>query len=408
MTPESATANHAAGADGTARRLAFVCPRFAEGPTVGGAETLMRALAVRAARRGRDVTFFTTCARNHFTWENVLPEGERRSEGVRVRYFRVDAHRDVGAFLKVQDAISRGRLVSRAEEDLWLRNSVNSAALCEALRRDADRFDRIIAGPYLFGLVEAVSRIAPGRTLLAPCLHDEPFAYLASIREMFARVRGCLFNSDPERGLACRLQARPAAARDAVVGLGLDDFASDPRAFASRRGLAAPYIVYAGRREPLKGTPLLVDYLAAFRTRTRRDVKLVLTGSGPVDLPDALRPHVIDAGFVSERDKHDIMAGAAAFVHPSLNESLGIVILEAWLARTAALVRAASPVLRHQCRASNGGLWFRHYPDFEEMLVALLEDEALRRALAGAGRRYVLERYAWPAVEKRLLDALDA
>jgi glycosyltransferase involved in cell wall biosynthesis len=102
------------------------------------------------------------------------------------------------------------------------------------------------------------------------------------------------------------------------------------------------------------------------------------------------------------------MAGAVAFVHPSVNESFGIVLLEAWLAGTPGLVHARSAVLRWQCAQSNGGLWFRHYPDFEEALLRLLDDPPLRHALGAAGRAYVRRTYAWPAVEQRLFAALDA
>ena len=47
------------------------------GATVGGAETLMKHLALRLAARGIRVTFLTTCAENHLTWENALPPGTR-------------------------------------------------------------------------------------------------------------------------------------------------------------------------------------------------------------------------------------------------------------------------------------------------------------------------------------------
>ena len=70
-------------------RLAFVSPRYSSGATVGGAETLLRNLAVRAAASGFDVTFLTTCATNHFTWTNDRREGSEdsgRSAGDRHRH----------------------------------------------------------------------------------------------------------------------------------------------------------------------------------------------------------------------------------------------------------------------------------------------------------------------------------
>jgi glycosyltransferase involved in cell wall biosynthesis len=193
-----------------------------------------------------------------------------------------------------------------------------------------------------------------------------------------------------------------------VVGMGLEPFEADSRAFARRHGLARPYVLYSGRREPLKGTPLLIDYLHAFRGRTGRDIDLVLTGSGPVEVCAEMAAHVLDAGFVSETEKHEAMAGAAVFCHPSVNESLGIVLLESWLAGTPGLVHAGSDVLRRQCRRSGGGLWFRHYPDFEEALLLLLDKPDLSLALGQAGKAYVLREYGWETIATRLAQALDA
>jgi glycosyltransferase involved in cell wall biosynthesis len=390
----------------TATRIAFVAPRFADGPTVGGAETLLRALAEHAAAAGREVAFLTTCAQDHFTWKNVLPPGVRQVGRLTVRFFPVDEDRDADAFQAVQSRICRGAAVSPEEEQLWLRHSVNSRELCRHLREEGAGYDRIVAGPYLFGVTVQAARVRPDRTLLVPCLHDEPFAYLQVIRELFRGAAGILFNADAERALAERLFAIDPA-RCAVVGMGLDDFTADPEAFRRAHRLDRPYLIYSGRREPLKGTPLLLDYLDVFREHTRKDVQLVLTGAGPVSPPPALAPHVLDLGFVSEAEKHNAMAGALAFCHPSVNESLSIVLLESWLAGAPVLVHAGSAVMLDHCRRSGGGLWFANYPEFEEELLVLLERDTLRREMGQAGRRYVLERYSWRAIGSRLLDALD-
>ena len=57
--------------------------------------------------------------------------------------------------------------------------------------------------------------------------------------------------------------------------MGLAPFTSDPDAFPAPR----PYLLYSGRREPLKGTPLLLDYVNAFRRRTGA----TRTGQGEAD-----------------------------------------------------------------------------------------------------------------------------
>ncbi len=386
-------------------QIVFVCPRFAEGPTVGGAETLLKAMAKRAQDMGFKVTFLTTCARNHFSWRNELESGERNIEGLPVHFFPVDEDRNIDAFLRIQDSISRKGNYSPEDEKTWLVNSVNSRKLCDYLRQHAGEYDRIVMGPYLFGLTYFAGQISPEKTILVPCLHDEGFAYVRSIKEMFSQVAGIMFNSRPEMDLAQRLYNLPAE-KCAVVGMGMEKFESSNTAFAEKRNFHSPYIIYSGRRETGKGTPLLLDYAAVFRKRTRVDLKLVFTGSGPIEAPAELRPHILDLGFVSEEDKHEAMAGAVAFCHPSVNESFGIVLLESWLAGTPVLVHARCAVNHYHCQKSNGGLWFAAYPEFEEALEVLAENRQLRNPMGKAGRDYVLREYNWNTIENKFRSAL--
>ncbi len=389
-----------------AQRIAFICPRFSEIAIVGGAETLLRQLATHAAAEGRDVTFLTTCASDHFTWKNDRPAGSIEFEGMTVISFPVDEDRDLEIFLTVQDRICRGHTISPEEEDGWLKNNVNSSAMIEHLQTHGDDYDRILGGPYLFGLIHAACSVHPEKTVLVPCLHDEPFAYLESFKALFHSVKGLMFNASPEMELAQRLYDIPED-KCAVVGMGLDPFDVSPTAFEEEHALGAPYVVYCGRREPMKGTPILLDYLLTFRERTKIDLKIVFTGSGPIEAPEGKTDHILDLGFVSEQKKREAMAGAVAFCHPSVNESFSIVILEAWLARTPCLVNARSDVMRHQCERSNGGLWFGTYLDFEEELKLLLERKDITTALADAGRDFVLREYTWEQINLKMLSFLD-
>ena len=387
-----------------ADRIAFVCPRFNDEGTVGGAENLLKELALRAALNGRDVHFLTTCAVNHFTWANEKPAGIRKVGGMTVHEFEVDEDRDLEQFIDIQGRMSQGGDVSVDEEQTWLDNNVNSRTLVNHLRESS--YDRVVVGPYLFGLTWQVQQVLPEKTYLVPCLHDEPFAWLRIMKRLFEQVRGFLFNSEPERRLTQRL-FDISTARTAVVGLGLESPDADPSAFSCDHGLQTPYVVYAGRREPLKGTPMLTDYVDVFRRRTGRDVKLVFTGSGEIEAPTSLYPHIIDLGFVSDQKKAEAMAGATAFIHPSVNESLSIVLLEAWLTGTPCLVTAFSDVMRYQCEQSGGGLWFRSYPEFEEQLTLLLDRPELRLELGRSGRAFVEREYNWSVVARKLFHALD-
>lgn len=385
--------------------IAIVCPRFPEGATIGGAETLMKYLAGLAASAGCRVRYLTTCAESHVTWENTRPAGTRQEDSFEVEYFPVDTDRDTALFHTLQQRIGQGAILSQDDQQRWITHSVNSRDLCQHLAEKGAQYDVIIPGPYLFGLTVNSARVHPAKTLLLPCLHDESFAYQHVIGDLFSLVAGFIFNAEAERKLACRLYDLPAASGQ-VVGIGLDPAPSAAHPPRALNGISAPYLMYSGRREPLKGTDLLLHYLDAFRQRTGRDVKLVLTGSGTVLPPPSLQSHVIDLGFVSEQEKHAAMKHALAFVHPSTNESLGIVLLEAWLNGTPALVHAGSAVLAEHCTTCGGGLPFAFYPEFEEALCWMLDHPSERIRMGQAGQHYVQATCSHDQVRERFLQAL--
>ena len=391
---------------GAVQHIAFISPRFAEGSTVGGAETLLKNLSKRLLQKGMKVTFLATCAENHFTWENSLPAGKKTIEGIEVIRFPVDRKEDSGAFSDIQSEIAIGVEVSEADELRWIANSVNSEALYAHLRQEGAAYDCIITGPYLFGITWFAAQILPEKTLLLPCLHDEPYAHLRIMKQLFESVKGIIYNAQPEAELAQKLYGI-APEKGRVVGMALDSFEADAQAFKDKFNIDRPYVLYCGRREVGKGTPLLTRYIQTFRERTGRDIMLICTGSGTIDAPGELRPHLLDLGFVSEADKRNAMAGAIAFIHPSTFESFGIVLLESFLAGTPGLVHAACNVLKWQCQQAKAGLWFRHYPDFEEELLLLLDHAELREALGASGRTFVQSFYNQEAVDARLLHTME-
>lgn len=387
-------------------KLAFITPRFLREGVVGGAETLIRDLARTSAEAGHEVHLLTTCATNVFTWQNEREPGAETIDGIQVHFFKVNEDRNIDVFLRIQNLIDKERSLSRQDQQKWADNSVCSRDLCEWLSENGESFDAILAGPYLFGITLQTAKIFPDKTWVIPCLHDEPFAKLDIVKDLFCRSKGSLFNSEPEKELAMRLYGLHENCGQ-VVGMAMEPFEADPDAFSKRHGLDTPYVLYCGRQEGGKNTPLLFDYMQSYIERRQGAVKLVLTGSGDVPVPEKLRPYLLNLGFVSEQEKHEAMAGAVAFIHPSTNESFGIVLLEAWLAKTPALVHASGVVLRWQCRHSQGGLWFRYYPEFEAMLDVLCKQKNVNKQLAENGCRYVKTTYDRTSIAQRLFAALE-
>jgi glycosyltransferase involved in cell wall biosynthesis len=108
-----------------------------------------------------------------------------------------------------------------------------------------------------------------------------------------------------------------------------------------------------------------------------------------------------DLGFVPLQDKYDAYAAAALLCNPSLQESFSLVVLEAWVVGTPALVHGHCAVTREHCTQSNGGLYFTNYAEFEACLDLLLGRPGLRTALGQNGREYVLQHYSWDTIVDR-------
>ena len=378
----------------------MVAPRYGRA-ILGGAEMHARQLAERLAAAGHGVDVLTTCAESHYTWANTLPAGVERDGELTVRRFKVDP-RDHGIHGELERAIVNGMPLSRDEERLWMRHGVSSSAMEDELATHGHRYDAVLAMPYLFGTTYFAWETRPERTLVIPCLHDESYARLGIVADMLAGARGVLFNAHPEAALGESLAG--TLDRWTIVGLGFEaDAPGDPEEFRRSHGLgASPFILSVGRREGGKNIPLLIEYFCRYKQRRGGDLLLVQAGSGDVKLPP--RADVVDLK-PDWRQRDAMYAAATMFCQPSVNESLSIVMMQAWLADRPVLVHAGGAVTRDHCERSNGGLWFGSYAEFEEVVDRLLASPQLRDALGRSGGDYVRQTYSWEAVLDRFHEA---
>jgi glycosyltransferase involved in cell wall biosynthesis len=380
-------------------RVLWVVPRFGA-DVVGGAEILVRGLVQRAMPPGWSSEVATTCALDHFTWKNVLPAGSTRDDGIVVHRFPVGP-RDARRYETLHPRILDGP--SYAEELEWLSNSVWSPELGRFLEHESGRYDLAVFAPYFFGTTVWGAQVAPERSALLPCLHDEAYARLRTIRRLLAAVRGCVFNSAAEQRLAERLVA---GVRGGVVGAGFDvPEQPPPSGFARSRGLGS-YVVYAGRLEEGKHVHVLVDYAVRYANERKQAPKLVLIGDGTYEPPPESRGVVVKVGFVSPEERRAAYAESLALVSASRMESLSLVLLEAWLEGTAAVVAVGSDVMREHCERSGGGFLFGSYERYREAIDRLVDEPDLRGTMGAAGRAYVLEHYSWASVRQRLEHVL--
>lgn len=386
-------------------RIAFVPPRF--GPqVVGGAESVCREAALGLAARGWDVEILTTCAVDHFTMANELPPGTTIEEGLTVRRWRM-VHDGTRPGVRAQRQIEAGRVPPLDDQISWVSLRFQVPGLFHELLRHGHRYDAVVFAPYMFWTSTVCLPIVAERAIAMPCLHDETYARLDVVRPVLADAAAVWFLSEPEHQLAHRLG--PVAAQHRVVGAGVDvPSGYDERGFRARHGLRRPFVLYAGRREPDKGWPWLVDTFALAIGLGGVDVDLVTTGVGEVTVPADLAGRVIDLGFLPVAERDDAFAAAAACVQPSRMESFSRAVMESWLAGTPVLAVERSEVVAWHCERSGGGLTFRDHFDLAECLRWLTSAPDQAAEMAERGRRYVTDNYTWPVVLDRMEEDLEA
>jgi glycosyltransferase involved in cell wall biosynthesis len=393
----------------SSRRFAFVIPRYFDG-IAGGAETLMGTIASHLQARGDAVEVWATCAKDNRTWANEFAPGMTEVNGIPLHRFPVDP-RNLDAWIPIQIALHNGETISTEDQLTWMAESVTSRALFEHITRHAHEFDALFFGPYLFGTTFWGSLLAPDKSVLFPCLHDEAYAYQEIVAAMFRQVKGCLFNAVPEMELARALYGDIPGS---VVGMGFDmpscEYVAGLEPYFSDR---APYILYLGRKETGKNVHVLIDSFVDAKEQglIPDEVKLAILGGGSFEdlhRPEVLsRDDVVDLPHMSERDKQRLLRHALYLCQPSTNESFSIVIMEAWMVGTPVVVHAACPVTRHHVEESKGGLYFSSAHDLAGVTKYLLNEPEARRQHAEAGAAYVASEYTWSSVLQRFDSALE-
>ncbi|MDH3295896.1 MAG: glycosyltransferase, partial [Acidimicrobiia bacterium] len=333
--------------------------------------------------------------------------------GIVVRRFPTETPRSSVVRDRLGARILAGEPITIQDQQQWANASLRSSGLWHFVFDHGHRYRALIFAPYMFWTTYAVSQISSRRSIVMPCLHDEPPARLDIFRAMVEGAGAVWFLTEPEQDLAGRLYNLPI--RHQVIGAPVSVPAErDGERFRAKYGIAEPFVYFAGRREWGKGWE---DLLAAFADFTRRrrssgrfqsaGLKLVTTGVGEVIPPLGCESDVIDLGLVPEQDRDDAMAAAAAYVQPSAMESFSLTVLEAMLAGTPVLANRASDVVAWHLERSGAGLGFANRAELVECLNFVADRPAAARALARSGRDYVIDNYHPGTVFGRLEDSLD-
>ena len=149
-------------------------------------------------------------------------------------------------------------------------------------------------------------------------------------------------------------------------------------------------VLFVGQRRPTKRYELLLA-AAPLVWRRHPDALFAFVGPGaPLPTGD---PRILDVGRVSDAERGAWLGRATMLCLPSVSESFGMVVAEAW-SQGLPVVVSDIPVLRELVTASGGGIVARPDPDaMADAIGALLADPAGRPLRRGGGPR-VLARAA--------------
>ncbi len=367
-------------------RLAFVVQRYGE-EVAGGAEALCRDTARAFAARGHDVRVLTTTSRDYVPWTPYFSPGVSDDDGVQVERFDFTPSDSVAAARHANRiALGWGDWESEAQ---WVQaQGPVSRSLLARLAVVALQVEGVALWTYLYATTQLAMPLVAGRGVLVPAAHNEPMFRFAVTRGVVALAGGFAYLTPEERALV-RHTHDTGDRPEQTVGTGVSPRPPGESARARLRfDLPRRFVVYVGRIDPGKGINELFHDHRRYRDGGG-DVELVLVGRRPegVSVPSWVRT----LGFVTDQERSDVLAAADALVMPSVNESLSLVLLEAWQQSRPTLATARNAVLVGQTQRSGGGLIYADASEYARQLRVLSANPDVATALGAAGARWVGE-----------------
>src|SRR3984957_755702 len=240
-------------------------------------------------------------------------------------------------------------------------------------------------------------RLMPELHTAANILADENIA-----KNVFARADRLIAISENSRQDAARLLGLDRD-RIEVIYPGVPEvyFGAQPR--PSER----PYVLYLGTIEPRKNVDTLLDAWSGFRFRG--DFDLVIAGAsgwgGDKTLARlASRPAGVRYfGYVAEDELPGLIAGASAFIYPSLYEGFGFPVAQAMAAGVPVITSNTSCLPEV---AGEGALLVdpRSVQEIQSAMDRLLTSPELQKKLGAAGMARARKEYRWRVWARKSLD----
>jgi glycosyltransferase involved in cell wall biosynthesis len=393
-------------------RIVHVTPSYA--PCVGGAERLLQAVSERLVDRGHHVTVLTFDCATMRDFHSPRGAGLPRREtlnGVHI----VRVHPAGGRLSRVQQWWLRQRGGWRSTawivgQEMWPLSLPSGMGTLLPLARL--RADVVTSVNWHFGVsfwTCLPRRIRRAPRVAIPILHiaqewaQKPI-YSRMLRDCDAAIVCTTAEGDFVRA--------KGGTRVAVAGAGVE-----PRRFVrpdgarlrARHGLGGrPIVGFVGRQDTFKGVPTLIQAMHIV-WRHSPDAVLLMAGqrahrdptvTGMLESlsPDHRRNVVLIDDFVDE-DGPSIMDACDVLALPSVEESFGLVMIEAWMCGKPVI---GADIASTRCIIDHGiDGWVVKPFDPDELaarIFTLLADPDMRESFGRRGRSKVLSRYTWDRV----------
>ncbi|MEH2231678.1 MAG: glycosyltransferase family 4 protein [Nostoc sp.] len=391
-------------------QITFVTPWYNN--FAGGAEVAVRTLAENLSRRGFDVQVLTTCCCSPFDnwWQNKLPSGVEKINGVTVRRFPVKRHGEQN-YHEINHRIIQRQKIEEKYQRQFVENSINSEELIHYAKNNTQGH-LVIGIPYTQGLIYSLIKSLEGRASIMPCFHDEPqFRWITTV-EMLELSRHIFFLTEEEKSLAIKYYGNSFGRKiieATVIGVGVElpiDIdslilnSSLVTRITSHYNLPRKFFIYVGRKDIGKNILTLIQFFKNYRANGG-EANLVFLGGGDTNLVP-LEEGFLDLGFVPETDKYIIISQALGLINLSQNESFSLVIMEAWLCEIPVIVHEECKVTTAHCRNTGGGISILCSEEFETALKILsIQDKG--KIIGRYGKRYVKRNYSWDCVIESFL-----
>ncbi|CUX70833.1 D-inositol-3-phosphate glycosyltransferase [Clostridium sp. C105KSO15] len=297
-----------------------------------------------------------------------------------------------------------GEKISLEDEDIFLREMVNSVDLYEYMFKYKEDYSLFVFIPYMFGTTYYGCQVCPEKSVLIPCLHDESYAYMQRFREVYSKIGGMIFHAKPEENLAKHI-LNINNVKISTLGEGVNtNLSYNANRFIDKYKITEPFILYAGRKDKGKNVDTLIKYFIEYRARYSNGLKLVLIGGGNIELPSHIKNDIYDLGFLPLQDKYDAYAAATVLCQPSKNESFSLVIMESWLCGRPVLVNGECEVTKHFASISNGGLYFNSYFEFQECINYIVNNYEIAKTMGENGCEFVESNFSWDVIVERYME----